>query len=120
MPKRIKRWNDFSATNASRVEGKLAYLTLNSQTPRPPRGAVPVNTRAWSYEFVSSQHARFAFGHGCDNPNYVGVECSPIGAQLAEDLIEMSGASTVAWAAGISGGASGNHARGVLSPVRGM
>jgi RHS repeat-associated protein len=37
----IERWNSFSVTNAS-LEGKLAYIKLNSQTPCPPRGAVPV------------------------------------------------------------------------------
>jgi RHS repeat-associated protein len=37
----------------------------------PPRGTVPVNTRAWFREFVSSQHTRFAFGNGCDHPSYV-------------------------------------------------
>jgi hypothetical protein len=57
------RWGSFSATNPSRSEEKLAYVTLNTQTPCPPRSAVPVNTGAWLREFVSPQHARFAFGH---------------------------------------------------------
>lgn len=43
MPKRIERWDSFSATNASPSEAKLTYVRLNSQTPCPPRGAVPVN-----------------------------------------------------------------------------
>jgi hypothetical protein len=34
-------------------------------------GEVPVNTRAWFDESVSTQHARFAFGDGCDCPGYV-------------------------------------------------
>jgi len=28
-------------------EAKLIYVLLNTQTPCPPRGAVPVNTGAW-------------------------------------------------------------------------
>src|SRR6266567_7205083 len=40
---KLKRWDGFSATNASQSEAKLAYVRLNSQTPCPPRGAVPVN-----------------------------------------------------------------------------
>lgn len=42
MPTEIKRGNGFSTANTSRREGKLAYIKLNSQTPCPPRGAVPV------------------------------------------------------------------------------
>jgi hypothetical protein len=48
VPKKIKRCGSFSATNASQNEAKLAYIKLNIQTPCPPRGAVPVNTRALS------------------------------------------------------------------------
>jgi len=70
---KIKRWKSFSATNGSQNERKLAYIRLNSQTPCPPRGAVPVNTGAWFCEAVSSQHARFAFGNDCDCPSYVGA-----------------------------------------------
>src|SRR5258708_4702184 len=39
--------------------------------PCPPRGTVPVNTGARFCESVSPQHARFAFGQGCDCPSYV-------------------------------------------------
>ncbi len=52
-------------------KGKLIYITLNIPAPCPPRSVVPVNSRAWFGEFVSSQHARFAFGQGCDCPSYV-------------------------------------------------
>jgi len=40
------RRGSFSVTNASQIEAKLTYVRLNIQTPCPPRGAVPVNTRA--------------------------------------------------------------------------
>ena len=53
------------------VEGKLAYIKLNTPMPCPPRGTVPDNTRAWFCEFISTQHAQFAFGQGCDCPSYV-------------------------------------------------
>ena len=43
VPTIYERWGSFSATNASQSEAKLAYIRLNSQTPCPPRGAVPVN-----------------------------------------------------------------------------
>jgi hypothetical protein len=45
--KKNKRWDSFSATNAT--QGSKARLRqLNIQTPCPPRGAVPVNQgRAW-------------------------------------------------------------------------
>jgi hypothetical protein len=39
----FKRGDSFSATNPSQGEGKLAYVGLNTPTPCPPRGAVPVN-----------------------------------------------------------------------------
>ena len=57
--------------NASRVEGKFAYVTLNIPTVCPPRTGFQVNTWAWFVRTVSSQHARFAFGKGCDRDNYV-------------------------------------------------
>ena len=64
------RWISFSATNASEREAKLAYIKLNSQTPCPPRGAVPVNQeRTW--EALSFCSFQFAFGDGCDRPSYV-------------------------------------------------
>ena len=59
MPTRFRRWDSFSATNASRNEAKLAYITLNTQTPCPPRGAVPVNTRAWFGVLHSARPVRF-------------------------------------------------------------
>jgi hypothetical protein len=47
VPMKNKRWNSFSATNASLIEAKLAYVTLNMQTPKT-FGAVPVNSgRTW-------------------------------------------------------------------------
>ncbi len=64
MPaKMLWRWDIFTA------EAKLAYIKLNIQTPCPPRSAVPVNSRAWFRKCVSTQHARFAFDHGCDCSN---------------------------------------------------
>ena len=59
MPKRIKRWNGFSVTNASQHEAKLTYVKLNRQTPCPPRGAVPVNTRMWLEVFHFAHPVRF-------------------------------------------------------------
>jgi hypothetical protein len=53
-------------------EAKIGYVKLNIPMPCPPRGTVPVKTGAWFYELVSSQHARFAFGEGCDCASYVG------------------------------------------------
>ncbi len=73
LPMHFRRRPSFSATNTSRREAKLAYVSPNSQTPCPPRGAVPVNPRTWFRESVSPQHARFAFGYGCDHSGY--VEC---------------------------------------------
>src|ERR1017187_3116519 len=53
-------------------EGRKAHLLkLNIPMPCPPRGTVPVNARAWFRECVSPQHARFAFGQGCDRASYV-------------------------------------------------
>jgi YD repeat-containing protein len=54
-----------------RTKPKLSHVRLNIQTPSPPRTVVPVNTRTWFREFVSTQHARIVLGHGCDHPNYV-------------------------------------------------
>jgi hypothetical protein len=52
-------------------EAKIGYLELNTPTACPPRTAVPVNTRARFRESVSTQHARFSFGQGCDRTSYV-------------------------------------------------
>ena len=52
---RIERWNGFSVTNASSLEAQIAYIRLNSQTPCPPRGAVPVN-QGCSRRLFHSQH----------------------------------------------------------------
>ena len=52
MPAEINRCDSFSVTNASRSEGKLTYIRLNIQTPCPPRGAVPVNSRR-TWEVIS-------------------------------------------------------------------
>src|SRR5881628_1263283 len=43
VPMNFERWDSFSVANASRIEAKLTYVRLNTQTPCPPRGAVPVN-----------------------------------------------------------------------------
>jgi hypothetical protein len=59
MPMKSKRWNSFSATNASKCEGKLAYISLNIQTPCPPRGAVPVNQGCRGRLFHSRHPDRF-------------------------------------------------------------
>jgi len=68
---RNRRWRSFSGVNASHSEAKPPYFSLNTQTPCPPRGAVPVNQgRTW--EAVSFCSCRIAFGDGCDRPNYVG------------------------------------------------
>lgn len=62
----IWRWNSFSATNPSQ-RGKARLLKLNTQTPCPPRGAVPVNQgRAW--EALSFWPFGIEFGNGCDRP----------------------------------------------------
>jgi hypothetical protein len=65
-----------SAGAASRLQtlcskGKLIYITLNIPAPCPPRSVVPANSRAWFGEFVSSQHAQFAFDQGCESSSYV-------------------------------------------------
>ena len=58
MPKEIKRWNSFSVTNTSSNEAKFTYIILNSQTPCPPRGAVPVNQRCCGRLFHSQHRDR--------------------------------------------------------------
>src|SRR5436189_3712417 len=60
----------FSATNTPGIGAKLACVKLNTQTPSPPRGAVPVNQgRTWeAFSFCSF---RIEFGHGWDRPSYV-------------------------------------------------
>ena len=46
--KMIRRRGSFSVTNATRKEAKVTYIRLNTQTPCPPRGTVPVNQgRDW-------------------------------------------------------------------------
>ena len=80
--KTIWRWDSFSAMNAPRSGAKIAYVTLNTQTPCPPRDAVPVNTRAWFRESISTQHARFAFGYGCDYPSYVALFIQSAGREV--------------------------------------
>jgi hypothetical protein len=44
---KYKRWNSFSATNASEREQKLTCINLNIPMACPPRGTVPVNAGAW-------------------------------------------------------------------------
>ena len=77
VPTENKRWDSFSPTNASSIEAKLGYLKLNIPAACPPHTVFPVNTRARFCEFISSQHARFAFGEGCDHPGYVSAKYSP-------------------------------------------
>jgi len=43
VPMNFERWNSFSVANTSSSEAKLTYVRLNTQTPCPPRGAVPVH-----------------------------------------------------------------------------
>ena len=43
----FERRASFSVANATRKEAKLTCVRLNTQTPCPPCGAVPVNTRVW-------------------------------------------------------------------------
>jgi hypothetical protein len=45
-------------------EESSTYIKLNSQTPCPPRGAVPVNQGYVGGSFTLNTH--FAFGHGSD------------------------------------------------------
>jgi len=68
-----KHWRGFSPANASQNEGKPGYVKPNTPMPCPPRGTVPVNPQAWFRGFISPQHARFAFGEGCDRTNDVGA-----------------------------------------------
>ncbi len=80
VPMKIQRRDSFSVTNASRSEAKLTYGKLNIQTPCPPRGAASPHiapcgggsrlTQGPGWEFFT-QHARIAFGDGCDCPDYV-------------------------------------------------
>ena len=42
-----------------KIEAKLTYVRLNTQTACPPRTAVPVSTRAWLGVFHSARPDRF-------------------------------------------------------------
>lgn len=54
VPEDLNAGHSFSAMNTSRRRVKLAYFKLNTQTPCPPRGAVPVNQgRTWENFFIS-------------------------------------------------------------------
>jgi hypothetical protein len=54
---RIKAENSFSATNsADKNAEKLAYISLNNQTPSPPRGAVPANPGTALEFFMALPH----------------------------------------------------------------
>jgi hypothetical protein len=59
MPKKIKRRDSFSVTNASQNEAKLTCVKLNRQTPCPPRGAVPANHGNCRRLFHSQHPDRF-------------------------------------------------------------
>jgi hypothetical protein len=65
VPMKIERWNGFSATN----QVKARLLTLNRQTPCPPRGAVPVNQACLGRFFTLA--TQLAFGDGGDHSSYV-------------------------------------------------
>lgn len=56
---KIERWNSFSVANATRIEAKLTYIRLNTETPYPPRGAVPVNQGRCRRLFHSQRPDRF-------------------------------------------------------------
>src|SRR6266571_6726061 len=63
----MRAGDGFSAANTPGIGAKLAYVKLNTQTPSPPRGAVPVNLgRTW--EALSFWSFRIEFGDGCDRP----------------------------------------------------
>jgi hypothetical protein len=68
VPKKNKRWDSFSPTNASQRR-KARLLKLNRQTACPPRTAVPVNQG----RHISSctHNIQFAFGNDGDHPGYV-------------------------------------------------
>jgi hypothetical protein len=79
QPRHARCQSELDAGTASRLrtlpkEAKLGYLKLNSGTPCPSRGAVPVNPQAWFRKFVSTQHAWFVFGDRCDHSRYVGSD----------------------------------------------
>lgn len=63
------RPDSFSATNASQSEGKLTYVTLNSQTPCHLVALSRLTKGAVGGSFTL--RTRIAFGHGCDRPRYV-------------------------------------------------
>src|SRR5213596_542927 len=68
----MRAGDGFSATNTPGIGAKLACVKLNTQTPSPPRGAVPVNLgRTW--EALSFCSFRIEFGHGCDRPAMLAV-----------------------------------------------
>jgi hypothetical protein len=49
-----------------------AHLPLTKHpNSLPTSNCCPGQPRAWFSESISSQHARFAFGNGCDCPSYV-------------------------------------------------
>jgi len=91
MPVKDRRWNSFLPANAPQNEAKIGYFSLNTPTACPPRTGFPVNTRAWFREPVSSQHARFAFGKGCECASYVNLQTAGggVGWQGLTPRIEM-------------------------------
>ena len=65
----IWRRDSFSVCEPSHAR-KAQPTQLNTQTPCPPRTAVPVNSgRTW--EFFHSVPSGLNFGHGCDCSSYV-------------------------------------------------
>jgi hypothetical protein len=76
MPRKFKRWNSFSVTNATQNVAKLTYVRLNRQMPCPPRSTVPVNQGCgWRFFTLRTQ---FAFGDGGDHTSYVSPKDSLI------------------------------------------
>jgi hypothetical protein len=76
---------DTEMASQLRTIRKLASIRLNSQTPCPPRGAVPVNRVKVSGNF-SFQRFQIAFGHGCDHFTYVNLEAGRRGFLSQLDL----------------------------------
>jgi hypothetical protein len=78
-------------------ESKLTYIRLNTQTPCPPRGAVPVNSgRTW--EFFHSVPSGPNFGNGCDCPGYVALfmPCAASGVQH-DNMLRKGGGFCALW-----------------------
>src|ERR1043166_8953204 len=92
-----EHWRSFSITNASQKEAKLIYVRLNIPMPCPPRGTVPVHTRARFCECVhlsapGSLSARDATApamsrHFGDRLRFLSSSCEPARAIRLEQKI---------------------------------